>query len=404
MGVTMLESGMWLRGPVGLGAEQRVTRAGCRQVLAMVPTVTAGSRLLDLIPLLEADARIQLILTIPGSDRWHGTEDFVRQCGVLALPWQQALQHRWDLVLSASHRHIEQVHGPLLVTPHGAGALKSRLRSRKAGTPTQDTTGLDRELLTYRGRVVPSAIAVANELERAALTQLCPEAAALAVVTGDVCFDRMMASETCRSRYRQALDVDDNQQLIVVSSSWSPDSVFGRHPELYRRLLEEPDDGVRVAAVLHPNIWSVHGVWQVRAWLAPALRRGLLLIPPDDGWQATMIASDHVIGDHGSTTSYAAALGRSVHLANPAEHPLRAGSIASVVAETVPVVDHQLPLLPQLRQARRPLPRPEVVGRITDRPGEAARILRTTMYRLLGLSEPSWDPVLPPAAVPRPLS
>jgi hypothetical protein len=129
----------------------------------------------------------------------------------------------------------------------------------------------------------------------------------------------------------------------------------------------------------------------------------LLLIPPDEGWQATMIASDHVIGDHGSTTSYAAALGRSVHLADPAGHPLRAGSIARVVADTAPVVNHDRPLLPQLGHARRSLPRREVVGCITDRPGAAARILRATMYRLLKLPEPNWDPVLPQAAVPRPL-
>src|SRR5882757_2275321 len=100
---------MWVRAPIGLGAAGRVTVAGCRSVLVMVPTVTAGTRLDEVVPLLEADHRVQLIYTVPGAvERWHGVEEYVQGLGSMVLPWEQAVRERYDLVLTASHREIEQ--------------------------------------------------------------------------------------------------------------------------------------------------------------------------------------------------------------------------------------------------------------------------------------------------------
>lgn len=396
----------WIRGPVGLNADHRITRVGCRTVLVMVPTMTAGTRLLDVIPLLEADHRLQVVFTVPeAGELWQGTEEFVHGCGGLVVPWSQAQQHDWDLVVSASHRHIEAVHGRLLVMPHGAGAVKSRCYSRKAGTPTRMTTGLDRELLTFRGRLIPAAIALTHDRELGVLRRTCPEALPVAVVAGDLCLDRMMTSRPFRRQYRLALGVADHEELVTVSSTWSPVSTFGRHPELYERLLDEAAGGpVRIAAVLHPNVWAVHGAWQVRAWLAGAVRRGLMIIPPEEGWRATMIASDHVIGDHGSTTSYAAAIGRPVHLATFPDHSLRRRSIAGALARTVSRLDHGRPLLSQLRQQAGQSGNGRLAGQISARRGRSAAIFRDTMYRLLELSLPPFPPPMSALPLPRPIS
>lgn len=48
----------WIRGPIGQDAELRVTRAGCRTVLVVIPTMAAGTRLRDLQPLLQGDHRV----------------------------------------------------------------------------------------------------------------------------------------------------------------------------------------------------------------------------------------------------------------------------------------------------------------------------------------------------------
>jgi hypothetical protein len=394
----------WVRGPVGPDARHRVTREGCHNVLVMIPTLAAGTRLMDLIALLEADHRIQTSFTVPCADETcQYTEEFVRSHGGLALPWHQAKQHTWDLILTASHRHIEQAHGRILILPHGAGNIMSRRYSRKAGTPTSPTTGLDAELLTFRGRVIPAAIALAHEPELRTLRRTCPQAAHTGVVAGDICLDRMSISVAYRQRYRAALAVHNDQRLITISSTWSADSLFGRHPHLYARIVKEArDNGSAVAAVLHPQIWAVHGEWQVRAWLAEAIQLGLMLIPPHRGWQATMIASDHVIGDHGSTACYAAAIGRPVHLATFPDGGIRAESPAGALGRCAPRLDHGQPILPQLRPVE-PFDGAAVADAITSSPGAAGGTLRTTMYRLLEISEPPWPAAIDPVPSPRPI-
>jgi hypothetical protein len=393
----------WIRGPVGIDAGLRITRRDCRNVLVMMPSMAAGTRLLDLLPLVETDHRVQVVFTTPAEhEHWYGVEEFTRRCGGIVLPWSQAVRERWDLVLSASHRHLERVHGPILVLPHGAGSLKSLRRSRKAGRATRDTTGLDRDLLTYRGRLLPAALALAHDLELVALRDTCPEAEAVAVVAGDLCLDRMVVSTAFRERYREMLGVTGDQELVVVSSTWTANSTFGSHLELFERLVVEADERTKVAAVLHPLIQTTHGARQVRSWLAPALSSGLVLIPPEEGWRAAMIAADHVIGDFGSTTSYAAAIGRPVRLAAFPDQAVRAGSIAAAVTEIAPRLDHERPVFRQLRDGHPTGDHRRLAKLVSSRPGASARIYRSTMYRLLELDEPSWPART--AALPGPLA
>jgi hypothetical protein len=397
----------WVLGPVGIDAAHRVTRPGCRQILVLVPTVTAGHRLLDLIPLLESDPRVQVVFSVPRTtEGWADPEEFVRGQHGLLVPWAQAIQHRFDLVLSASHRELDRVRGRILLLPHGAGSTMSRAHSRKAGGASVTTTGLDRELLTFRGRVVPEVIALTHEDERAVLHDRCPEADRTAVVTGDICLDRMLASHPLRDHYRQVLDVHPLQTLVTVSSTWTRESTFGKWPDLCRRLMTElSSDRYRVAAVLHPNIWAIHGRWQVRAWLADCVRAGLLLIPPDEGWQATVIASDWVIGDHGSTTVYAAASGRPVSLAAFPDWNIRSGSLADRLCQLTPRLDHGKPLLPQFRSAcdAASAGAEGMLSAVSSRPGKAASTFRQQMYRLLELPEPTHPATLPSLPDPQPI-
>lgn len=393
----------WVRAPIGLAADGVITRSGLRTVLVSVPTLTAGSRLMDVLPLLDGDHRIQAVFSTPQSEGvWHGLEDVVRGWGGLVIPWDQAIRCEWDLVLSASHRQIEQLHGKVLVLPHGAGAAKSMTRSRKAGAATVATTGVDRELLTFRGRVVPSAVALPTDADLAMLATRCPEALPVASVVGDICFDRMAASASMRSHYRAALRADGGRPLIAISSTWSPSSLLGRHPDLYRRVVDEVPDAV-VVAIIHPNVWAAHGAWQIRSWLAPAIVEGMEVIPPENGWQAAVVACDALVGDHGSVTSYAAALGRPVCLATFPDGAVRAGSVAHALAGAARRLEHGRPLREQLDRERLGDIGPDVVGAVTSRPGRAAGLLRSMLYRLLDLSEPSWPARVPPVRLSCPV-
>jgi hypothetical protein len=129
---------------------------------------------------------------------------------------------------------------------------------------------------------------------------------------------------------------------------------------------------------------------------------GLILVPPEEGWRATMIASDRVIGDHGSTTQYAAAIGRPVILATHPAYAIRTGSIADRLSNIAPLLDLDRELVPQLSDAA--AVGGHIAGMVTSRPGRAASLLRRTMYDLLELPEPQEAAVVPPVPRPIPIS
>jgi hypothetical protein len=246
--------------------------------------------------------------------------------------------------------------------------------------------------------VLPAALMLSHDKEVALLKKRCPEALGTAVVAGDICLDRLLASRRYREEYRKALGVAANDCLVTISSTWGPASTFGQHLELYRRLSAQ---GTKVVAQLHPNIMAAHGSGAVLGWLGDSIRAGMRVLPPDRGWQAAVIASDVVIGDHGSCTMYAAASGTPTVVAT--EPPaLWAGSAADVLVRNTPRLDHGEELWPQLRKvmAEHQGPDVELAQAITARPGQAAAITRSTMYRLLGLTEPAR--ALPANAVPVP--
>lgn len=395
---------MWVNGPVGLGAEHRALHLGTRSVLVVVPHVVAGTRLADVLPLLAADHRVTTVFTVPPEPNGsvcHGAAEFVRALGGLVIPWQQAVHTEFDLVLAASPAGLAQLHGKIVLMSHGATSVRSFLRTRSAGDEAAATGSLDREVLTHRGRVLPSVLALSHDAELAELRETCPEALPAAVVAGDLGYDRLMASLPLRDRYREALGLLARHRLVVVSSSWQPESTLGRHPRLLDDLVTAlPRARYRVVAVLHPNTWHAHGPFQVRAWLEDALRRGLLLLPPAEGWRAALAAADVLIGDHGSVTRYGAATGLPTLVTGAPEPDLRPGGSADLLYRFAPRLRPDAPLTEQLDAAAGGTWQADLDVRLSARPGQAARILRGAMYRVLGLPEPDRPVRVTPVPVP----
>jgi hypothetical protein len=253
-------------------------------------------------------------------------------------------------------------------------------------------------LLGEDGRPVADALVLSHPEQYERLRTVCPEAAPTAVLAGDPCWDRMLAARPYRERYRRALGVGRGRRLIVLSSTWNPESLFGDGgddvlPSLLPRLAAEfPLDEYRFAAVLHPNVWHGHGPGQIRAWLDRARRSGLALIDPLTGWRQALLAADAVIGDHGSVTYYAAALGTPVLLGAAPLAGLAPDAPVHAFVRTAPRLDPALPLRPQveaLTGQHRPSPVP--AGFVSSVPGESAARLRRLFYRAIGLREPD-DP------------
>ncbi|MFE4533737.1 hypothetical protein ACFRKB_01540 [Streptomyces scopuliridis] len=422
----------WVRVPVGADSARWTTRGRCKLVLFVVHNVTSATRLLDVLPLFRDDLRVQLLATWTGSSPFRaGVAELLAETGIRVLPWEQALELPVDLAISASFGgELHALSKKLTVLSHGVGYNK-RLATPDTGHRTPDTGcpspeaasrtpdagsppvfGLSPDWLLADGSPVADALVLSHPEQLERLRAACPEAVPTAVLAGDPCFDRILAALPYRERFRRALDVRPGQRLVLLNSTWNPDSLFGDGgedilPSLLPRLTAElPADEYRPAAVLHPNIWHGHGPGQIRVWLDRARRGGLALVDPLEGWRQALIAADAVIGDGGSVSYYAAALGTPVLLGASSPDGLDARSPVAAFVRQAPRLVPYAPLRAQLealldgpgRRQRQTVPGPAEL--VSSAPGESATLLRGLFYRLIGIPEPEEPALLDPLPLP----
>ncbi|NEA66937.1 hypothetical protein G3I56_31150 [Streptomyces sp. SID12488] len=415
----------WIRVPVGDDSARWATRGRSLKVLLVVHNVTSATRLLDVLPLFDDDFRVQLLATCTESSVFRsGVAELLAGTGVPVLPWEQAVKTPVSLAISASFGgQLPDINGHLAILSHGIGYTKRLAPNTQHPTPnTQHPTagggsaeaggpvfGMSREwLLDEQGDPVADALVLSHPEQYERLRSVCPEAVPTAVLAGDPCWDRMLAARPYRDRFRRALGIRAGQRLVLLNSTWNPESLFGDGggddvlPSLLPRLASEfPADEYRFAAVLHPNIWHGHGPGQIRAWLDRARRAGLALIDPLHGWCQALIAADAVIGDHGSVTYYAAALGTPVLLGAAPLTGLAPEAPVHDFVRDAPRLDPALPLRPQVEAVVRDRrPRPEPAEFVSSVPGESATLLRRLFYDALGIPEPDGPALLEPLPLP----
>ncbi|KND25191.1 hypothetical protein IQ63_41280 [Streptomyces acidiscabies] len=368
-----------------------------KTVLAVVHTLTYGKRLIDVLSLLEADFRLQVLFTAPPHAFGDEVPSFLHRLGGAVVPWDEAVTTPFDLALAAGPRGVERLAAPLITLPHGAGYLK-RVPGGVAGLRRQDLAPGDR---------LPAAVAVPHHAELADLERHCPEALPLAHVVGDPAHDRITASLRLRADYRRALGLADGEKLVVVVSTWGALSSFGRFEALLPRLVAElPVGQYRAAVLVHPNVWSGHGSWQVRAWLSHRAAPKVALLPPEADWRTVLISADYVIGDHGSVTLYGTLTDAPILLTGSPASEINPASPAATLAVTAPALSPAHPLVGQLQYATAEYRRPDyaaIAARITSEPGRFNRNMRRLMYRLLGLGQPAHEPETVPLPPPPPL-
>ncbi|NUV67739.1 hypothetical protein G6W57_11510 [Streptomyces sp. CAI-121] len=379
------------------------------EVLGVARTLTSATRVVDVMHLLRREDGIEKYYTVnPGSAFADGLDSYLSGLGIHVLSWEEATRRSFDLAVSCSvHPTMRRLDAPLMVLPHGAGY--NRLVTESTGDALAPA-GLSRRELMWRGKVVPKAIGVSHQEQIDRLAEICPEAAPYALAVGDWCFQRITASMSHRDRYRSRLGAVDGRRLVVVHSTWSEHSLLGRHPELPLRLVTSlPADEFAVAAVFHPNVWARHTPAGVLERLGAAVDAGLMIIPPQEGWRAAVVASDWVVGDHGSTSFYSAAADRVTMLAATGLDELDPLSPAAAFARGAPRLDPDGDVLAQLLDtARRHDPaelRPVVDGQLAsvDTSGE---VTRARMYEFLarrGVRVPPGPPRPLPVPAPEPV-
>ncbi|MBC9729385.1 hypothetical protein [Streptomyces sp. TRM68367] len=385
---------------MGPDAHRWSTFQGERTLVVAARTVTSTVRALEILPaLLRDDDRVTVVFAHdPTSAFGDGVLDVLREAGCRVMPWEQLAHIEPDLILSASE-NIDVPEGdcPVLVLPHGIGFQKLVPDSRSAGVRL---SGVVSDALLESGR---AWLAVSHPAQEEQLLATHPKTSGRTLLVGDPCFDELIAARSWQREYREALGVAEHQRLVVVSSTWGPTSLLGRHPDLPARLLAQlPWDEYRIAAIVHPNVWSAHGAWQLRTVLASALDAGLLLMPSVHAWRAALVAAQVVIGDHGSVSLYGASVGTPLLLAAFGTDAVPGTAVHDLEA-LAPRLDLRGDLLRQVEEVVRhhtPQQYAPVTARAFADAGHALARLRTALYRLLALPEP---PSTPPAPLALPV-
>ncbi|MFJ7905997.1 translation initiation factor 2 [Kitasatospora sp. NPDC096204] len=373
-------------------------------------SATALHRLLDLLPVFEGDERVRCRFTlVPGSDFATDALAAVDAAGARCVPWAEALAGRHDLILTASPKGaLGGLHGRQVLLPHGAGFNKALAREGSPSLPS----GLDPAFLLNDGRPTAALHALAHPDQVEELADRLPGARQHAIVAGDPTLDRLLESLDRREAVRAALGTG-GRRLVVLSSTWGPQSLLTRRPELPAGLAARlPYDEYQLALVVHPNEYSRTGSFDLSRRLRPALDAGLLLAAPYEEWAALLVAADVLVTDHGSVALYAAALDLPVVAACDGADELVPDSPMAHLLAAVPRLEGLEGLGRSGRSDRSdpPVPvLPEGPGgtrRFAERAfalaGQCLETLRPELYKLLDLVPPPY-PVRPrPLPVPVP--
>ncbi|MER7846381.1 hypothetical protein ABTZ03_20775 [Kitasatospora sp. NPDC096077] len=376
-----------------------------KEVLVVAQTMVYAKRLHDFYSLLASDLRVHVQFTVAPHTFNRGTAEILQAMGGTVLPWEQAVRREFDLVLAAGSQGMEQLHGPVVRLPHGAGNIKLARNSAPGGE--RPAVGLGPDYLYWEGRLVPASFALAHEEELLELRRSCPEALPIAEVVGDPCYDRIAAALPHREHHRAALGLRRDEKLVLVSSTWGDGSLFTRLDAVLPRLASElPRHGYRAVLLTHPNISAAHGAFAVRSWARATARGVVTVVPPETDWRPLLVAADFIIGDHGSVTLYGAMTGAPVLLAEYPHRNVNPRSPAAQLARTAPALSPGHPLVDQLSYAAeqyRPEEYAAIAARISSEPGRFDRNARRLLYRVLGLGQPAHAPAPEPLPLPDPL-
>ena len=383
----------------GVDESRWQTRSPRHTVVLAGRTTTSTIRLLETMWFFGADDRVRLRFTVNDTSRFSvGAREVLGAAGVRRLiPWPTIRETRYGLLVSASENlDFHELHDDqrVIVLPHGIGFNKmvpSADGPRLAGLPPVDAL--------RSGRVT---VVLAHPDQRDQLLAACPEIDGHTVVTGDPTYDRLLGSLRLAEHYRHDLGTGD-RRLVFLSSTWGGQSQLGRARDLTSRLLATlPADRYQLVLAVHPNVWVEHDV-DVHRWLHHAVKAGLVLLPPERGWHAALVAADLVLGDHGSISLYAAALGKPLLLTGHGDEVVP-GTPIDTLGRLAKRLDQGLDLRKQIDQAlaeHDPGLLMPLADRVFAHVGSSSIRLRDTLYRELDLA-PQEDLPLPRVPDARP--
>ncbi|RLK59076.1 hypothetical protein CLV68_3558 [Actinokineospora cianjurensis] len=368
-----------------------------RRVCVVLRTRTDLSRVLDVLRAIDGDDRLAIFWTVNEGSQFGGKlRDPLALLDVRLIDWEIARTMEFNLVIAAhTDDALGELLGPVATMAHGTGYNRRVLyRTLDLDAPV----GLSTAELVRDGVIVAAAIGLSCESQVEQLSRANPSAMPFAFQMGDPTWDRMLANLGSRDLIRHRLGVTPGQKLVGISSTWGHDSTIGYDPRLVNRVLAAlPHDEYRVVLILHPNVWTLHSGFSVRGLLSAASEAGLITVMPTSDWPAALIATDAFIGDHGSVSVYAAALGRPFLFAGRGDDELVKGSTTLDFVRAARPLDPAVDLRDQIVDVMATYAASgvtEVARQAMGNSGESLRLLQARFYELMALD--------PPAQVPHP--
>lgn len=389
-------------GPAAVDARHWGTGDAELTIFCLVRTLVSAIRLAENLRVFDGDPRVKLVWVVaPGSRFQNGVLDWFSRGNVSWISLDKARQGRCDLVVTTSEWIDLSAFGdtPVIVLPHGLGFHKY---VRDPDTNLRRLSGLARPDGLRRGHVTQ---VVTHPDQEDQLARVTKEIVGRTALGGDSSYDLLVNSRDERRTYRAALGVEDHQRLITVGSTWGSGSLLHRRFELITRLLGElPHERYRVAVFIHPAVWSFEAE-NILRWLRPHVDfGGLMLIDPAQGWHATLLASDLMIGDNGSTTLYGALLDKPLLLAAFSEDVVP-GTVMDQLGREARAIDPDADLRWQIEdeiEKHDPTRAARLTERTIARPGESDELFRALSYDKGGLSMPDHELPLLAAPLPEP--
>jgi hypothetical protein len=381
-------------------------------ILLVLHSGATVDRLVDLLAALKGLDRIKIEVTLEAG-RTKSQFDCAAlrkrldDLGIELVPWRVAVRTRYAVVLSthATRGLLRRRWPNLVVMPHGAGY--NRIRRRNTGS-SRTPVGLSTRELTRRRfhLLVPKVICLSADEQRAQLPRRCRRLLDRVRVVDDPAYAMLRRNMVRRPTFRADFRAGREQRLIVIATTYTDESLYRKHKEVIARLLAAlPADQYRIVLVQHPNIPAVDGQFGTDLALGAEQQAGLIILPAfDGGWRAAVIAADLVVGDHGSVTFYAGAIGRPVLALRTGVVELAEESPFRLYLEETVELDPDGDLRNQVETTIADYKDgqfDEVVPHVISRGEKGLEHLREIILELLG-REPSTEPVRCDA-VPRPV-
>lgn len=350
-------------------------------ILLHCDSPVCANYLADFRSALSYEPRIKFAMHWPENRRPLSESAYnalVKKMGVISIRRNIALVFPWDLIVCADHVETYIYDGlgiPLLNIGHGSWAKIKKGES--------SIWALGKMGWTHHGEWRYQYMFCQSDEVRMAAEKEYPHVCGRIFVVGDMKNDKILALAKSRDEIRSAMSIQPSDRVILLLSSWGPDSLFHVCGEyLLREAHSLVTNGYKFIISIHPNEYEggarlpgsdVSFGAHIESMCSG--RPGFVVRPPLADNESFIVASDIVITDHTSAVEPAILLGRPIIASIIRDESLWVHSVRFKYRNIVPKLNCQKSLLEQVKSLSEDYPYEtmrEIAGAMHSYPGQGS--------------------------------